>query len=49
VAREQRDDAVRFAQFLRPQHYPIVPVSLHLSIVPHGAPWTDQTMIMKIS
>ena len=29
---EQRDDAVRLAKLLRPQHDPVVPVSLHASL-----------------
>ena len=29
-------DPVRFAQLLRPQHDPVIPVELHLLILPYG-------------
>src|SRR5215471_9404077 len=34
---QQGDDAVRLAQILRPQHDPVIPVPLHLLILPHPA------------
>src|SRR5215470_11133026 len=47
---EDGDDPVRLAQLLRPQHDPVVPVELHLPILPHSrdnqpgdgsSPWDD--------
>src|SRR5689334_16327385 len=50
-AAEDGDDPVRLTQLLRPQHYPVVPVELHLPILPHGrdnqsadgsSPWDER-------
>src|SRR5436190_3885335 len=35
-AAEDGDDPVRLAQLLRPQHDAVIPVELHLPILPHG-------------
>jgi hypothetical protein len=35
VAAEDGDDPVGLAQLVRPQHDPVVPVELHLTIVPY--------------
>src|SRR5205823_7528100 len=35
-AAENGDDPVRLAQLLRPQHDAVIPVELHLAILPHG-------------